>query len=220
MICLFAALTFGAAKAQNTEKNDVPANGAKISFTETEHNYGTIQKGGNGDCEFTFKNEGNEPLILQNVKASCGCTTPSYTQKPVMPGQTGTIKVHYNTNNVGGFSKSVTVTSNAVDNPRVVLRIKGNVKADQTPQADQPQMKPVDPKMRVDQKEVKPVEAQVEGPRIDDPGEGDPVDEEHVEPHQKGRQHREDGEHGLVVLQLQDVLKYVVHCFLLFTTND
>ena len=45
-----------------------------------------------------------------------------------MPGQTGTIKVHYNTNNVGGFSKTVTVTSNAVDNPRTVLRIKGTVK--------------------------------------------------------------------------------------------
>ena len=147
MICLFAALTFGAAKAQNTEKNEVPANGAKISFTETEHNYGTIQKGGNGDCEFTFKNEGNEPLILQNVKASCGCTTPSYTQKPVMPGQTGTIRVHYNTNNVGGFSKSVTVTSNAVDNPRVVLRIKGNVKQDAAQEQSQakPQVK-VEPK--------------------------------------------------------------------------
>ena len=130
MICLFATMLFGVANAQEVEKKDVPANGAKIRFTEMEHQYGTIQKGGNGDCEFEFWNDGNEPLILQNVKASCGCTTPSYTQKPVMPGQSGTIKVHYNTNNVGGFSKTVTVTSNAVDNPRVVLRIKGNVKAD------------------------------------------------------------------------------------------
>ncbi len=131
LICLFATMAFGMAKAQDVENKEVPANGAKITFTETEHNYGTIIKGGNGDCEFTFKNEGNEPLILSNVKASCGCTTPSYTQKPVMPGETGTIKVHYNTNNVGGFSKTVTVTSNAVDNPRVVLRIKGNVKVDE-----------------------------------------------------------------------------------------
>ena len=128
LICLFASMTFGMANAQN-DKKDVPANGAKIRFVETEHNYGDLQKGGNGDCEFTFVNEGNEPLILSKVKASCGCTTPSYTQKPVMPGQQGTIKVHYNTNNVGAFSKTVTVTSNAVDNPRVVLRIKGNVKA-------------------------------------------------------------------------------------------
>ncbi len=140
LICLFATMAFGFANAQETEKKEVPANGAKITFTEMEHNYGTIMKGGNGDCEFSFKNEGNEPLILSNVKASCGCTTPSYTQKPVMPGETGTIKVHYNTNNVGGFSKTVTVTSNAVDNPRVVLRIKGNVKQDVASE-EKPEMK-------------------------------------------------------------------------------
>lgn len=157
LICLFASMAFGMANAQ--EKKDVPANGAKIRFTETEHNYGTVQKGGNGDCEFTFINEGNEPLILQNVKASCGCTTPSYTQKPVMPGKEGTIKVHYNTNNVGGFSKTVTVTSNAVDNPRVVLKIKGNVVQDGSaqPQPEKkavPAPKPVEP--------VKAVEATAE----------------------------------------------------------
>ena len=129
MICLFAA--FGiAASAQNVEKKDMPAHGAQIRFEEQEHQYGTIQKGGNGDCEFVFWNDGDEPLILQSVRASCGCTTPKYTQKPVMPGQKGSIGVHYNTNNVGGFSKTVTVTSNAVNNERVVLRIKGTVKAD------------------------------------------------------------------------------------------
>ena len=129
LICMFAALAFGVS-AQEVEKKEVPANGAKIRFEQMEHQYGTIQKGGNGDCQFVFWNDGNEPLILQNVKASCGCTTPKYTQKPVMPGEKGVIDVHYNTNNVGGFSKTVTVTSNAVDNPRVVLRIKGNVKQD------------------------------------------------------------------------------------------
>ena len=129
-------MAFGMANAQNAENKEVPANGAKIRFIETEHQYGTIMKGSDGNCVFTYVNEGNEPLILQNVKASCGCTTPSYTQKPVMPGQQGTIKVHYNTNNVGGFSKTVTVTSNAVDNPRVVLRIKGNVQQDENEQAN------------------------------------------------------------------------------------
>ena len=156
LVCLFATMAFGFANAQETEKKEVPANGAKISFTEMEHNYGTIQKGGNGDCEFTFKNEGNEPLILSNVKASCGCTTPSYTQKPVMPGESGTIKVHYNTNNVGGFSKTVTVTSNAVDNPRVVLRIKGNVKQD----ASANEVKKEDQKpVKNDGRELKPIQA-------------------------------------------------------------
>ena len=125
LICMFATLAF-VANAQE-EKNTTPVNGAKIRFEEMEHQYGNIAKGSDGNCEFAFWNEGNEPLILQNVRASCGCTTPSYTQKPVMPGEKGTIKVHYNTNNVGGFSKTVTVTSNAVNDPRVVLRIKGTV---------------------------------------------------------------------------------------------
>lgn len=157
LVCLFATMAFGFANAQETEKKEIPANGAKITFTELEHNYGTIQKGGNGDCEFTFKNEGNEPLILSNVKASCGCTTPSYTQKPVMPGETGTIKVHYNTNNVGGFSKTVTVTSNAVDNPRVVLRIKGNVKQDAAATND---VKKEEPKpIKNAERELKPIQS-------------------------------------------------------------
>ena len=171
LICLFA-LMGTIAGAQNVQTNEAPANGAKIRFEEMEHQYGTIQKGGNGDCEFKFWNDGNEPLILQNVKASCGCTTPSYTQKPVMPGQSGVIKVHYNTNNVGGFSKTVTVTSNAVDNPRVVLRIKGNVKADAQPTtapAAQPQLqqqvKPA-PRTLSNEKEVKvSTDAKVEGPK-------------------------------------------------------
>ena len=139
LICLFATMAF-MAHAQNTESANVPEHGAKIRFEEMEHQYGTIQKGGNGDCEFTFWNDGDEPLILQSVKASCGCTTPKYTQKPVMPGQKGTIGVHYNTNNVGGFSKTVTVTSNAVNNQRVVLRIKGTVQQDASPA--QPKQEP------------------------------------------------------------------------------
>lgn len=169
LICLFA-LMGTIAGAQNEQPKETPANGAKIRFEEMEHQYGTIEKGGNGDCEFKFWNDGNEPLILQNVKASCGCTTPSYTQKPVMPGQSGVIKVHYNTNNVGGFSKTVTVTSNAVDNPRVVLRIKGNVKADSTTQPvaqpGQQQIKPAsDARLRMPEKDAKPADAHVEGPQ-------------------------------------------------------
>lgn len=129
-LCLFIALAMGFVNAQTTNNGDnTPANGPKIEFSALEHNYGQIEKGGDGNCEFTFTNTGNEPLILSNVRASCGCTTPSWTQAPVMPGQTGTIKVKYNTNNIGAFNKSVTVTSNAVDNPRVVLKIKGNVNA-------------------------------------------------------------------------------------------
>lgn len=123
LLSILAIFTFGAFKVQA----QAPTKGPKITFTSIEHDYGTIAKGSDGNCEFTFKNEGTEPLILSTVKASCGCTTPSWTKEPIMPGKTGTIKVRYNTANVGGINKTITVTSNAVDNPRVVLRIKGNV---------------------------------------------------------------------------------------------
>ena len=129
---LMAIFMIGAVKAQDTKQE--PTSGAKIEFTKKEHDYGKIQKGADGNCVFEFKNTGTEPLILGAVRASCGCTTPTYTKEPIMPGQTGTINVRYNTNNVGGFNKTVTVPSNAVNNPRVVLRIKGTVlKPESTP---------------------------------------------------------------------------------------
>jgi hypothetical protein len=130
LVCLVAALTIGSVNAQE-QKNEktAPEHGPKIVFAEQVHNYGTIQKGADGNCTFTFTNMGDEPLIISNVRASCGCTTPKYTQKPVMPGKTGEIGVRYNTNNVGGFTKTVTITSNAINEPRVVVKIKGNVVA-------------------------------------------------------------------------------------------
>ena len=65
--------------------------------------------------EFVFTNNGNQPLVLTAVKASCGCTTPSWTKEPVLPGQSGHIKASYNSKNrPGRFHKSITITSNAV----------------------------------------------------------------------------------------------------------
>lgn len=131
LLSLIAVLGLGVANAQQEEPANV--SGAKISFTEMEHDYGTIQKGGNGECEFVFTNNGNEPLILSNVKASCGCTVPTWPREPIMPGKSSNIHVKYNTNNVGGFTKTITVTSNAVDNPRLVLKIKGTVESPANP---------------------------------------------------------------------------------------
>ncbi|MBP3762821.1 MAG: DUF1573 domain-containing protein [Bacteroidales bacterium] len=143
LMCLFATMAFGMANAQDEAKKDVPANGAKIRFESLEHNYGDIPKGIPAVCTFTVYNDGNEPLILQNVKPSCGCTTPKYTQKPIMPGQSGTIEASYNANAMGGFNKTITVTSNAVNDPRVVLRIRGTVKENGQAKPEAPQARPM-----------------------------------------------------------------------------
>ena len=77
--------------------------------------------------EFKFKNTGNQPVVIANVQASCGCTTPDWTKTPVLPGKTGIIKAMYNSaGRPGVFNKTVTVTSNAAE-PSKVLSIKGTV---------------------------------------------------------------------------------------------
>lgn len=119
-------LNASSAMAQEQPQEQTVKEGPSIEFEKTTHDYGTIVKGANGDCEFYFKNNGNEPLMLVDVRSSCGCTTPSWTREPIMPGQTGSIKVHYDTNRLGTISKSVTVSTNG-DPERLVLRIVGTV---------------------------------------------------------------------------------------------
>ena len=101
-------------------------NAPEIKFETEVHDYGTIQKGADGNCSFEFKNVGKEPLILSNVRASCGCTIPTWPHDPILPGKTSKIDVHYDTNRIGGFGKQITVSSNA-KNSTVVLNIKGTV---------------------------------------------------------------------------------------------
>lgn len=116
-------LMAGAAKAQDAKTQSGP----EIEFEEIVHDYGDVPYNGNGECEFRFTNTGDAPLVIQKPKSSCGCTVPSWPDKPILPGESNVIKVTYRTNRVGNFDKKVTVTSNAVQNPTVVLRIKGRV---------------------------------------------------------------------------------------------
>lgn len=99
-----------------------------ITFEKTEHDFGKINEAdGRVTTIFTFKNEGMAPLVLSNVRASCGCTTPTWTKTPIEPGQTGDITVTYNPNGrPGRFQKTITVTSNATV-PTTKLTIKGEV---------------------------------------------------------------------------------------------
>ena len=120
-------LVFGVfSMAQAQEATESNPNAAKIQFEKTTIDYGTITKGADGMREFTFVNEGKEPLILNNVRASCGCTTPKWTREPVAPGEDGIIKVKYDTKRVGNFNKTITVQSNA-SNGTVTLMIKGKI---------------------------------------------------------------------------------------------
>ena len=116
-------LMAGAAKAQNAKTQ----NGPEIEFEKVVHDYGDVPYNGDGKCEFRFTNTGNEPLLVLKPKSSCGCTVSTWPKDPILPGKSEVIEVTYRANRIGNFNKTVTVTSNAVQNPTVVLRIKGRV---------------------------------------------------------------------------------------------
>lgn len=124
VVLSFLALS-GVAFAQNV--NDDVKSKAVLKFEKEVHDFGTIREGDMATHEFVFTNTGNEPLIISNVAASCGCTTPSWTREPVKNGENGSIKAVYNSQNrPGPFTKQVTITSNA-STPTKVLTIKGVV---------------------------------------------------------------------------------------------
>lgn len=105
--------------------------GPNMSFEVTTIDYGTIEKGAEPLRKFKFTNTGNEPLIIQNAKGSCGCTVPTYPKEPIMPGESNVIEVRYDTQRVGVFTKTVTITTNETNNTKS-LTIKGEVKAPAT----------------------------------------------------------------------------------------
>ena len=119
-IFVIAALTSYYAIGQTAEQ--------KIKWDKTVHDFGVFnEEDGNQTAVFEFTNDGDSPLFITNVRASCGCTTPEWSKEPIQPGDKGFIKAAYNpANRPGKFNKSITVTTNE-ENPTSVLRISGDV---------------------------------------------------------------------------------------------
>ena len=127
--CLFcfALVSNAQVDVQATDNTEVaPQDGPTMVFEDTTVDYGTIEQGSDPYRFFAFTNTGNEPLVIKHAKGSCGCTVPTYPKEPIPPGETGEIKVRYDTNRVGPFTKRVTLTTNVGDEP-IQLTIKGKV---------------------------------------------------------------------------------------------
>ena len=101
-------------------------NSQEFKFEQETIDYGKIIKGSEGERTFVFTNIGDTPLIIQSIKSSCGCTVPKKPEAPIMPGEKGEIKVSYDTKRIGGFSKQITILSNAIT-ARKIVKIKGLV---------------------------------------------------------------------------------------------
>lgn len=103
---------------------------SKIVFDNPIFNFGVIYKGSKAECLFSFTNKSQSAIAIINIKASCGCTAPSWSKEPVKPNGSGEIKVKYNTNNIGPFVKTLSIFSTISKEP-ITLTIKGEVKRKQ-----------------------------------------------------------------------------------------
>ncbi len=119
----------------NNEKKEPATDTAYISVEEKTIDYGVIAFESDGRRYFEFKNTSDNPLIINRVGASCGCTRPEWPEEPLEPGETGRIGITYNTKITGSFRKSITVYSNAENSP-LKLFIKGTVEPSQTYKTD------------------------------------------------------------------------------------
>ena len=140
---LFLTASFAFASAQS------------ISFDKTTLDYGTVKHNSDGQRIFTIKNTGDKPLIISRVQASCCCTTPEWSQEPIMPGKTAPLKVGYNTTIVGDFTKIIEVYSNDPENSRAVINIKGTVEGPAAATAQVVEAVQVAPEARTAEKAVR-----------------------------------------------------------------
>jgi hypothetical protein len=121
LIVLLATFFFAGAQSTPTAilSEDV------LKLKETEHDFGKIPQGKPVYYNFEIANTSKEPLKLDDVHASCGCTTPEWSREPIAPGTTAIIKVGYNAAAEGGFNKPITITYNTSQTKQ--LLIKGTV---------------------------------------------------------------------------------------------
>ncbi len=142
ILVVFAGFLAMGTYAQNNATRKAP----KIVFEEKSIDFGSIKEGEHPEIVFKFYNAGTAPLVLKNVRPSCGCTVPKWPREPIMPGDSGQIVATFNSLGFGGRSvhKSVTVTTN-VPQPNgndqvVVLFFKGFVQPKNKPNNASPQV--------------------------------------------------------------------------------
>lgn len=106
--------------------NYLRSNKAKISFSSSEYDFGVLGFEKEAEYNIALKNPGEIPLVIYNVKASCGCTTPEWPKRPIKPGQEGALVIRYDASHPGKFKKAITIYYNGEDSPKV-LTVKGEV---------------------------------------------------------------------------------------------
>jgi hypothetical protein len=132
LMLISVALVFATAHAQDNTAKEQPAEQVKVEMAQfnwvdgTTHDFGKIEQGKPVTFVFKFTNTGKVPLVITDVRPSCGCTAADYTREPIAVGKEGYIKATYNAASAGAFSKTVNIQAN-IEGQAVPLVIKGEV---------------------------------------------------------------------------------------------
>ena len=103
--------------ASNVSPEDLPV----ISFTPAEFDFGKIKSGTPVETEFKYNNVGKSPLVVSDIKSSCGCTVPTgWSKDPIAPGESGSFKVNFNGQGANQITKTVTLTTNTANGSETV----------------------------------------------------------------------------------------------------
>ncbi len=122
LVLLTTGLVFAQEQSDKTQ-----AAGPSFTFEEDTYDFGDIYQGDVVEHIFEFENTGTEPLIITNVKVTCGCTATNWTRDPILPGEQSSIKVKFNSaGKMGRQNKVITIVSNAT-NPLPQVKIVTNV---------------------------------------------------------------------------------------------
>ncbi len=108
---------------------------SQLTWDKEVHDFGTIEQGKPVTYEFSFVNTTKKDVLLIDVKASCGCTTPNYTKTAIKPGERGVVSATFNAASGGPFNKTVTVRTSEENAAPKIISIKGTVKVNEAPNA-------------------------------------------------------------------------------------
>jgi len=133
LILFIGLLAIAGNSQEKVDNKKVDDNAPIFKFESEVVNYGDIARNSDGVKVLKFTNVGKSPIIITNVKGSCGCTVPTSPKEPILPGEEGEIQIKYATNRIGPFSKTVTITSNALRS-NIVIPVKGKVLNDEDSQ--------------------------------------------------------------------------------------
>lgn len=122
-ISIFVGIAFIMAMILNSK-----ADGGKpvIKFDSMVHNFGIFKEGEIVNCRFEITNMGNAPLVINDVERPCGCTLPVWTKRPIQPGDTGSVRIFFNSKDRPGVFRKTFLVSTNIDTSQIILMIKGN----------------------------------------------------------------------------------------------